>query len=120
MYSSHRPKFGDTIWFNSSSTDPLTHPLTNFKIQKYYQSEPKFKGVYSQNNLSKTIKDEAYIVNFDEYKSIATHWIVFYVNGNTVTYFDRFEVEHMPEEIRVSSNNNIIINIFNNVWMLLQ
>ena len=27
------------------------HPLTNFEIQKYYQSEPKFTGVYSRNNL---------------------------------------------------------------------
>ena len=23
-----------------------THPLTNFEIQKYYQKEPKFNGVY--------------------------------------------------------------------------
>ena len=29
------------------------HPLTNFEIQKYYQNEPKFNGVYSRNNLSK-------------------------------------------------------------------
>ena len=27
------------------------HPLTNFEIQKYYQSEPKFNGVYSEDNL---------------------------------------------------------------------
>ena len=27
-------------------------PLTNFEIQKYYQSEPKFDGVYSRNNIS--------------------------------------------------------------------
>ena len=26
------------------------HPLTNFERQKYYQSEPKFNGVYSRNN----------------------------------------------------------------------
>ena len=32
------------------------HPLTNFEIQKYYQNEPKFNGVYSRNNLPK-IKD---------------------------------------------------------------
>ena len=38
------------------------HPLTNFEIQKYYQNEPKFNGVYSINNLSK-IKDETYIKN---------------------------------------------------------
>ena len=29
------------------------HPLTNFEIQKYYQNEPKFNGVYSRNNLPK-------------------------------------------------------------------
>ena len=29
------------------------HPLTNFETQKYYQSEPKFNGVYSRNNFSK-------------------------------------------------------------------
>ena len=29
------------------------HPLANFEIQKYYQNEPKFNGVYSRNNLSK-------------------------------------------------------------------
>ena len=49
-----------------------THPLINFEIQKYYQNEPKFNGVYSRNNLSK-IKDGAYIINLDEYESIGTH-----------------------------------------------
>ena len=48
------------------------HPLTNFEIQKYYQNEPKFNGVYFRNNLSK-IKDGAYIINIDEYESIGTH-----------------------------------------------
>ena len=38
------------------------HPLTNFEMQKYYQDEPKFNGVYSSNNLSK-IKDEVYAIN---------------------------------------------------------
>ena len=28
------------------------HLLANFEIQKYYQNEPKFNGVYSRNNLS--------------------------------------------------------------------
>ena len=27
------------------------HPLTNFEIQKYYQIEPRFNGVYSRDNL---------------------------------------------------------------------
>ena len=29
------------------------HPLTNFEIQKYYQNEPAFNGVYSRDNLPK-------------------------------------------------------------------
>ena len=30
-----------------------THPLTNFEVQKYYENEPRFNGVYSRNNLPK-------------------------------------------------------------------
>ena len=30
------------------------HPLTNFEIQKYYQNEPRFNGVYSRDSLPKT------------------------------------------------------------------
>ena len=41
------------------------HPLKNFEIQKYYQNEPKFNGVYPRNNLPR-IKDGAYIINLDE------------------------------------------------------
>ena len=43
-------------------------------MQKYYENEPKFNGVYSRNNLTK-IKDGAYIINIGEYESIGTHWI---------------------------------------------
>ena len=32
------------------------HSLTNFEIQKYYQNEPKFNGIYSRNNIPR-IKD---------------------------------------------------------------
>ena len=88
------------------------HPLTNFEIKKYYQNEPKFNGVYSRNNLSK-IKDGAYVINLDEYKSIGTHWIDLYVNGNNITYFDSFGIEHIPKEIKhFIGNKNIIANIY--------
>ena len=50
------------------------HPLTNFEIQKYYQNEPRFNGVYSRDNLPK-IKDMAYVITFDEYPDIGTHWV---------------------------------------------
>ena len=48
--------------------------LTNFEIQKYYQNQPKFNGVYLRNNLAK-IKDVAYVINLDECKSVGTIWI---------------------------------------------
>ena len=70
------------------------HSLTNFEIQKYCENVPKFDDVYSRNNLSK-IKDGAYAINLDEYKSIGTNWIVLHVNDNNATYFDSFGVEHV-------------------------
>ena len=88
------------------------HPLTNFEIQKYYQNEPRFNGVYSRDNLPK-IKDGAYIINLDEYSDIGTHWIALWVNNNDVTYFDSFGVEHIPKEIKAFiGNKNIKTNIF--------
>ena len=73
------------------------HLLTNIEIQKYYQNEPKFNGVYSRDNLTE-IKDGAYIINLDEYSDIGTHWVALYLNNdnNVVTYFDSFGVEHIP------------------------
>ena len=54
------------------------HPLTNFEIQKFYQNQTRFNGVYSRDNLSK-IKDGAYVINLDEYSDIGTHWINLYI-----------------------------------------
>ena len=70
------------------------YPLTNFEIQKCYQNEPNFNGVYSRNKVLE-IKDKAYVINFDDYESIRTHWMALYGNGNNITYFDSFEVQHI-------------------------
>ena len=51
----------------------LSHPLTNFEIQKYYKNEPRFNGVFSRNNLPKKIKDGTYVINLDEYADLGTH-----------------------------------------------
>ena len=85
-----------------------SHPLSNFEIQKYYQNEPKFNGVYSRYILSK-IKDGAYIINLDEYGSLGTHWIELNVNTENVLNFDSFGVEDIPKEIRkfIGNKNNI-------------
>ena len=61
----------------------LPHPLTTFEIQKYYQNEPKFNGIYSINDLPKT-NHGSFVVNLGEYKLLQTHWIILYVNGGNV------------------------------------
>ena len=57
--------------------------MANFEIQKYYQNESRFNGVYSRDNLLK-INDQAYIINLDEYSDIGTHWVALYVQNNNV------------------------------------
>ena len=74
----------------------LAQPSTNIEIVNYYDNEPRFNGVFSRNNLRKTIKNGAYVVNLDEFKDTGTHWVALYVN-NEVTYFDSFGEEYIPE-----------------------
>ena len=109
------------------------HPLTNFEIQEYYQNEPGFNGVFSRDNLpnnnnirpkgllskelgsavGSVVKNGAYVINLDEYHDIGTHWVVLYVNNNTITYFDSFGVEHIPKEImKFIVRKKIITNIY--------
>ena len=54
----------------------------------------------------------AYIMNFDEYESIETHWIALYVNNNNLTHFDSFGAQHIPKEIRKFIVNKNITNFY--------
>ena len=74
------------------------HVLTNFEMQKCYKNEPRFNGTYSRNNLPK-IKDGSFVINLDECKSVGTHWIALFLNGDNLISFDNFRVEHIPKEI---------------------
>ena len=86
--------------------------VINFSIQKQYRNEPNFNGVYSRNNLA-NIKDRTFIINLDEFKSMRTHWIALYMNGNNMIHFDSFGVEHIPKEIKeFIGNKNITKNIY--------
>ena len=64
------------------------HPLTNFEMQKYYENEPRFIGVFWRDNMPKKIKDGAYVINLDEYADIGTHWIALLCNRSKIVYFD--------------------------------
>ena len=96
----------------------IPNPLINFEIQKYYQKEPKYDGVYSRNNLHK-IKKGSHVIHLNEFRLIGTHWIALYVNGNNrkpssdARYFDSFGVEHIPKEVKkFIGNKKIISNIY--------
>ena len=98
------------------------HSLTNLEIQRYYRNEPRFNIAYSRNNLPKTIKDGAYVINLDEYADVGTHWIVLFCSRSEIVYF-----EHVLEEIKMFIGNKNIEDShfsstskpFNNVWVLL-
>ena len=89
------------------------HPLTNFEISEYYKNEPRFNGVYSRNNLPKTIKKSAYVINLDEYKNTGMHWIALFVKPKYTVYCDSFGIEPIPKEIKHAiGNKEIKANIF--------
>ena len=53
-----------------------------------------------------------YVIYLDVLKSVETHWIALYVNGNTI-FFDSFRVEQIPKELKeFLGNKNIIKNIY--------
>ena len=90
------------------------HPLTNIEINEYYINEPRFNGVYSRNNLPKTIKKGAYVINLDEYENtvMKKHWIALFVKPKYTVYFDSFGIEHIPKAINRFIRNDIKSNIF--------
>ena len=49
----------------------LSYPFTIFEM-KEYRNEANFNGVYSRNSLPQ-MKDETYVINLEDYKSIGTH-----------------------------------------------
>ena len=51
------------------------------------KNKPRFNGVYLRNYLPK-IKNGEYLISLNEYKSLRTHWIGLYVNGNNMTHVD--------------------------------
>ena len=91
----------------------LPHSLTNFEIQKYYQNQHRFNGVYSREDIPDKIKHGSYVINFNEYSSFRTHWIPLYALNNNATYFDSLGIEHFPKEIKKFIKRfAIVTNVF--------
>ena len=76
----------------------------------------KYKNIIKMNQDLMVLfqdGDGAYVMNLDEYVDVGTHWIALFCNINKIVYFDRFGVDHVPEEIKkFIGNKNINTNIF--------
>ena len=46
------------------------------------------------------IKDGTYVTNLDQYSDTGTHQNALYALNNNVTFFESFEVEPIPKEIK--------------------
>ena len=94
------------------------HPLTNIEISDYYKNEHRFNCVCSRNNLPKTIKKGAYVINLDEYENTGTHWVSLFVKPKYTTESSSLErtffgIEHIPKEInKFIGNSDIKSNMF--------
>ena len=80
---------------------------------RYFKNEPRFKGVYSRNNLPK--RDEgAYVINLEDNTKAGSHWVALFVKKDKCTYFDSFGIEHIPIEIEkfIEGLSEIDKNIF--------
>ena len=78
----------------------LPHPSTNVEIQKYYQNEPRFTGVFLRDNLPNKTKDGAYIINLGEYADTGTNWIALLCTEIEVIYFDNFGVNMFLKKLK--------------------
>ena len=47
-----------------------------------------------------------HVINLVVYSDIGNHWIAVYAFNNNVTYFDSFEVEHIPNK---NNKNTMVI-----------
>ena len=47
--------------------------------------------------------------NLDKFPDIGTYWIALYALNNNVTYFDSFEVQHIPKGIRMFIDQSIVV-----------
>ena len=95
------------------------HPLKKFEIQRYYQNEPRFNGVFSRNNLPKKIKDGAYVTNLEEYADVGTHFVTeMKLFISTVLVLNMFLKKFIGNKnikaniFRVQANNSVMCEYF--------
>ena len=61
----------------------LFHLLLILKYKSIIKMKLNLK-VFIQEIILPKEKDEAYVINLDDYESIGTHWIALYMNGSNI------------------------------------
>ena len=74
--------------------DKGLYPLSNIKITKYFNYEPRFNGVFSRDNLFRR-KDRAYVINLDGKQYNIKHRVSLFIYKNKVVYFYSFSIEYI-------------------------
>ena len=94
-------------------------------VSKYYDPDCRFNGVFSRNNLP-WIKDGANVIDLEDRKCKAKHWVSLFLDKNTAVYFDSFGIEYILQEalnkIKDKSFTKKIFRIRDDdsiVWILL-
>lgn len=76
--------------------------LTNFNLIAYVEKLqiPNFRGVFMRDNLPKRKRkgNECGILNFNTTAQNGSHWVAWFVSGDTKIYFDSFG-QHVPLEL---------------------
>ena len=69
----------------------MFHILNNIEITNNFNFAPRLNSVFSRINLS-IIKDETYVINFNDKNSKGTHWVSLFVDRNLAVYSDSFGI----------------------------
>ena len=76
------------------------HTFSKFSYKVIFTINLNLKVFIHKIIFKNTVKDGAYVVNLDEFKSVRTYCMLLYANGNSVTYFNSYSVKYIPEEIK--------------------
>ena len=86
--------------------------MKSSQIMKALSSHPVtgkiFKGVFARNRIPTFSKNErlSFVVNTDPAHKPGKHWLAFYINRNTVYYFDSYGIPPKGFEKILSSRPN--------------
>lgn len=94
---------------------PMNRPLTDHDIITFTKKIKlkNFRGVFMRDKLPKKSRAiECGIINLDNNDGPGTHWVTYYKNKSTTTYYDSFGNLQPPRELvkYIGSNSKIIYN----------